>query len=741
MSNAPRSRHDFEVAIVCALALEFDAIVLLIDEFWDEEGDRYGRATGDMNRYTTGRMGKTDVVVVLLSTMGKVSAASSSATLRASYTGLRIALLTGICGGAPKTKAGEDVLLGDVIISNIVIQYDLSRQYADGFAIKNTVEVALGKPTPNIRNLTAYLETDHGRERLEERLIVFLRAIQTKAQDRRRNRFIYSYPGAGHDRLFRANHQHKHHASTATCECAKHQRSTDPVCEASRVLSCGDLGCNSAFLVIRDRLEENRQLEAKGQQREAPAPSIFVGRVASGDRVLKSAEERDMLVRNHEIVGFEMEGAGVWDQVPCIVVKGVCDYADSHKNDEWQNFAAATAASAAKALLEKIIKTDAPGENREPYGGRPFFYVPPLRNRDFVGRIAVLNKLMGMLFTEEPYRAVGLFGLGGIGKTQVALQVAYQVQKTQPDCSVFWVSALSKASFENACTEILSELGIQGTRNDDPKKMVKEFLSSRKAGRWLLVVDNADNIELLRGSADSTGLRNYFPTSDNGRILLTTRFMDVATEVAGTAVVELDKMSRHEASAFLEMSVPNGFLDNRGAVTELLEQLTFLPLAISQAAAYLRRSKITITEYLELMRRTPQDVVDLLSREFPDHTRYTDSKNAVATTWLISFEQIQEADPVAAKLLEFISCIEPKAIPISMLPMETTKEQQMHSIGTLYGYAFVSRRDDREELDIHSLVHLATAIWVKRKGAEQDTLRSAKRHLEESSKHDIQLKS
>lgn len=106
-------------------------------------------------------------------------------------------------------------------------------------------------------------------------------------------------------------------------------------------------------LVSRKPLELKQKLEEDGRITEAQAPSIFVGRIGSADKVLKSGEERDRLAEQHKLIAFEMEGAGVWDEIPTIIVKAACDYADSHKNKLWQDFAAATAASVTKALLER----------------------------------------------------------------------------------------------------------------------------------------------------------------------------------------------------------------------------------------------------------------------------------------------------------------------------------------------------------------------------------------------------
>ncbi|KAL4921352.1 nucleoside phosphorylase domain-containing protein [Aspergillus aurantiobrunneus] len=127
---------------------------------------------------------------------------------------------------------------------------------------------------------------------------------------------------------------------------------------ASSEASCADLACDSEQLVFRERLESKRQLEDKGYVKEAQAPSVFFGTIGSGDAVMKAGVERDRIASAYNLLAFEMEGAGVWDEMPCIIVKGVCDYADSHKDKDWQNFAAATVASATKALLSWYVQRD-----------------------------------------------------------------------------------------------------------------------------------------------------------------------------------------------------------------------------------------------------------------------------------------------------------------------------------------------------------------------------------------------
>jgi nucleoside phosphorylase len=106
------------------LETEFDAVISLFDQYWDEDGDRYGKASGDQNTYTTGRIGKYNVVLALLPGMGKASAAGAAANFRSSYRGVQVALV-GICGAVPKNAEGKEILLGDVVISQHVIHTTL----------------------------------------------------------------------------------------------------------------------------------------------------------------------------------------------------------------------------------------------------------------------------------------------------------------------------------------------------------------------------------------------------------------------------------------------------------------------------------------------------------------------------------------------------------------------------------------------------------------------------------------
>ena len=347
------------------------------------------------------------------------------------------------------------------------------------------------------------------------------------------------------------------------------------------------------------------------------------------------------------------------------------------------------------------------------------------------------------LLVDQDCQKMSIVGLGGTGKTQIALQFAYTVKETMSAVSIFWVPALSMESFEQSCASIVAALNIGqiGTGEDDAKELLREHLSSDRAARWLLVLDNADDPDLVFGTDQSRGILDYLPESEKGIILFTTRTQEVAVSLTRGDVLELRSMSRRDATEFLEKSVINKNLVQDGEATgKLLDELACLPLAIAQAASYLNLNRTTIVKYLHLIKSTEQDTVGLISREFRDHTRYRSSANAIASTWVVSFSQLRKRDAIAAQLLRFMSCIEWKAIPRSLLPKVQSEEEMEQAIGTLCGYSFISRRDDimleesegkEEWYDLHRLVHLATRIWVRNYGDVARVTQSAMKHVAE----------
>lgn len=335
----PVDRKSFRVAIVCALSREADAISLLFDDIW--EHDLYGRADGDTNHYINGRIGDHNVVLAVLPGMGTNSAAAATASLRSSYLGLRLAIIVGICGGVPHISR-YGAFLGDVVVSKSIIQYDYGRQYPGHFEVKNTVEDSLARPNLDIQGLLKVFEMRLMRDLLHAEASNHLQRAQDVARERGWE-IDYQYPGANKDRLYAPSYVHKHRTSCDLCVS-----DVDSFCDRASKVSCVETECDPASLVARERPVRDGKF----------TPKIYIGRIGSGNTVMKSGEERDRIAARHDLIAFEMEGAGAWDVIPCIVVKGICDYADSHKNKDWQDFAAATAASVARAILGRYTVHD-----------------------------------------------------------------------------------------------------------------------------------------------------------------------------------------------------------------------------------------------------------------------------------------------------------------------------------------------------------------------------------------------
>jgi nucleoside phosphorylase len=347
-------REEYRIAIICALDSEYDAATSTFDQFFDSPPGAHGR---------TGRIGLYNVVLVL-SKVGKVYAASAANRLRENYPNLQLAILTGICGGVPNPTPEVEIVLGDVIISKSIVQYDFGRQYPGGFQRKAGLDDTHGRPNYDIASFLAPLSTRYERNEVQRRTNQIWMQIRKKASDD--GEVSYTCPDISEDHLFKPDYLHRH---LDTNLCVQGQCNEIDNCQAARDASCRELGCDLGQLVPRKRLEiKGKQLL---ESEPSPLSRIFVGRYGSADTVMKSGLDRDKLAESEDVMALEMEGAGVWDIIPCIVVKAVCDYADCHKNKKWHPFAAAMAASVMKALIERnplpsLYHAPAPIETRAP---------------------------------------------------------------------------------------------------------------------------------------------------------------------------------------------------------------------------------------------------------------------------------------------------------------------------------------------------------------------------------------
>jgi nucleoside phosphorylase len=301
-----RTYSDYTVGWICALPIEFSAAMVMLDEVHPA----LPRHVVDNNAYEVGSIGHHNVVIACLpkGIMGTVSASTVAMQMSFSFPNIITRLMVGIGGGIPSEN--NDIRLGDVVVSkpghlnNGIVQYDFGKKTGGGF------EQTGHLPSPPQALLTAVSRLEARHDIHGSQISTILQAFDTEV---RREKF--GYPGADHDELFKADYAHVKGEPT----CAN--------CDRSR-------------------------LRTRAPRRAATV--IHYGAIASGNSVMKDAITRDEMGQQHGVLCFEMEAAGLMHAFPCLVIRGICDYSDTHKNKEWQGYAAAAAAAYAKELLVNI---------------------------------------------------------------------------------------------------------------------------------------------------------------------------------------------------------------------------------------------------------------------------------------------------------------------------------------------------------------------------------------------------
>ncbi|GFF30843.1 hypothetical protein IFM61606_10601 [Aspergillus udagawae] len=659
-------RHDdYAVAWICALPLEMTAAKTMLDVVHPS----LHQPRTDHNVYTLGSVSGHNVVVACLPSgiYGTTSAAIVLAHMLPTFPSLQFALMVGIGGGVPSRNA--DIRLGDVVVSmptaasGGVIQYDYGKTLRDG-SLQRTG--SLNKPPQYLLTAVSQIRSDY---MVRESLVK--KGISETLHKCQKIHKQFSRPDQ--DWLFKRDYEHE-----------------------SKMADCSL--CDQSQLVVRT-------------PRETDEPLVHYGLIASGNQVLKNAKIRDSIAPGLHILCFEMEAAGLMDQLPCLVIRGICDYCDSHKNKKWQGYAALAAAAYARALLEVVPLYN----NESTKITRNCWMVPFPRNPRFVGRQNEIDTLEQSILRSRGPTKSAIYGLGGIGKTQIALELAYRMREKVPGSSIFWIPCTSYENVEQAYLGVALCLGMTDIKPAAVKDQVKTFLSQEHSGKWLLIFDNADDMEMwTKGSATAPPLKDILPHSEDGHILFTTRNRKLAVKLASLNVLPVPEMDPKTAKDILEkLIIDKDLVQDNCATTALLEQLGFLPLAISQAAAYINENGISLCDYLSLLGEQERSTIEMLSEEFEDDGRYAEIQNAVATTWWISFHQIQQLDELAADYLSFMACIDPRDIPQSILPPASSAKKQVEAIGLLKAYSFIIAQVGDGLFSLHRLVHLATRNWMR----------------------------
>ncbi|PCG89170.1 Hypothetical protein PENO1_106210 [Penicillium occitanis (nom. inval.)] len=307
----------YTIGWICAIDIEYVAAKAFLDI---EHQNLHSKPADDDNNYTLGKIGDKYVVITLMPMRdnGMTDIASTARDLILKFPNIRISLLVGTGGGAPSPR--HDIRLGDVVVSSshdgksTFLQYDFGKSTR---IQKFCDEEFLDSPPDLLSSAISHIKADYlsrGRQLKEE-----INSILQKWPSLREK---YKRPDIASDRLYHSDIMHP----------ANDERS----CEAV----CGDDKSKLIMRPDRDDGEDN--------------PAIHYGLIASANQPMRNALIRDMLSAEKDVLCFEIEATGLMNYFPCCVIRGICDYSDSHQNKEWQGYAAMTAAAYAKELLSRI---------------------------------------------------------------------------------------------------------------------------------------------------------------------------------------------------------------------------------------------------------------------------------------------------------------------------------------------------------------------------------------------------
>ncbi|CAI6340792.1 unnamed protein product [Periconia digitata] len=348
----------------------------------------------------------------------------------------------------------------------------------------------------------------------------------------------------------------------------------------------------------------------------------------------------------------------------------------------------------ARRRLQVHIETSTNSPSMIPFG----------RNDRFTGWEKELVELetwlsMGETKNSEDMRptSIAILGPPGTGKSQLALEFAYRA-KNKSFNSVFWVDASSKDGLYRSYSDVARTLKVPhwDNVNTDVVKLVNRTLTSESASRSLLIFDNADNDDLGFGAAS---LSSHIPLSTNCSILITTTNEDVSKILAPEGVMNLGRMTPGTVQKMFENYLSSSLSSMEQVESKyLIQELSYLPLALVQAAAYIRLNGITPQDYRKRLAELH------LSGSSKDNQYASDP---ITRTLLLSIHQIGHQNPLALDILALVACLGQRDIPIEILELPNQSLGIEETIEVLDEYALITRRQFESAIDVHQLVHSA----------------------------------
>ncbi|KAJ5893421.1 hypothetical protein N7495_005112 [Penicillium taxi] len=360
---------------------------------------------------------------------------------------------------------------------------------------------------------------------------------------------------------------------------------------------------------------------------------------------------------------------------------------------------------------------------------QPCSTVPFKKDPMFIGREAVISAIKNRhKAIGQSHERVALVGLAGVRKTQTAIEYSYRVRESTPDIWVFWIHASNAARLEQGYQQIAVVAEIPG--RDDLKtnifQLVYQWLCDTRNGRWIMVLDNADDNSIFFSSntCDERGrLVRFLPRVTHGSLLITSRNTLTARNLVGSDgdVIEVQPMNEEESLALLRARIPTpqpgGSIEDEKALVEALE---YIPLAITQAGSYIANQLplLTISSYLQLFHESESKQTRLLQNEdSADLRRDSSIRYMVITTWQLSFEQILIDHPEATDLLSLLSMFDRQGIPEDLVRDSYEDILDFHdALAPLLSYFLIRLQVNERSFDMHRLVQLSTCTSSSKPG-------------------------
>jgi tetratricopeptide (TPR) repeat protein len=311
-------------------------------------------------------------------------------------------------------------------------------------------------------------------------------------------------------------------------------------------------------------------------------------------------------------------------------------------------------------------------------------------------------------------------------KSQIAVEFCYRFKEEYPRGWVLWVHASTTTRFDEAYKEIARKACLPGweDRKVNTLQLVFEWLSGESIDRWLLVLDNADDEDVFFGTKNDLlagrgkgqkPMANYIPRNLNGSVIITTRDQRIGRRLADSGKpIAIMPMAIQEAEQLLQSKTWEDSISKEADSKNLLHDLGNLPLAITQAAAFMNENSMAVSEYLDALRASDRDIKDLLSEELEDPRRDSDTSNSVIRTWKLSFDQIRKQKPRAAEILSLMSVLDRQGIPKFLLRRENERLIEFTTaMGTLQAFSLITAEREGETFEMHRLVQLSTQRWLE----------------------------